>query len=139
MALAAPAVAPATTLPYRRTTTTQHLLQVPSMPATATPLITATPLLNASSHDIAMLHDIHSLLNKLFVRNRNQHRRSTWWKALHGFRKQMALLLAELEGDVSGAGAKRTGKGKSWEKERKEKVEARLKYWDERGGVHGWY
>ncbi|KAL7771641.1 hypothetical protein CFE70_001589 [Pyrenophora teres f. teres 0-1] len=84
----------------------------------ASPIITATHLLNASQHDMAMLHDIHSLLNKIFVRNRNQHQRSTWWKALHAFRKQISLLLGELK----------TGKVK----ERETKLQARLRYWDDR-------
>ncbi|KAI4653199.1 uncharacterized protein J4E79_008712 [Alternaria viburni] len=44
-----------------------------------------------------MLHDIHTLLNKIFTRNRNQHQRCTWWKSLHGFRRQIGLLLQELE------------------------------------------
>ncbi|KAI4945799.1 hypothetical protein J4E91_007712 [Alternaria rosae] len=69
---------------------------MPSTPSTP-PTITATALMNASSHDIAMLHDIHSLLNKIFTRNRNQHQRSTWWKSLHGFRRQIGLLLQDLE------------------------------------------
>ena len=84
--------------------------------------ITATALMNAPPHDIAMLRDIHELLNKIFVRNKNQHRRSTWWKSLHAFRKQMALLLQDMEGE-----------GKKKEKD----VEARLRFWD--GCVHGWY
>jgi ribonuclease MRP protein subunit RMP1 len=84
----------------------------------AIPLITATTLLAASSHEKAMLSDIHSLLDKIFIRNRNQHRRSHWWKALHAFRKQMALLLQELDG------------GKK--SEREAKLEARLRYWDGR-------
>jgi ribonuclease MRP protein subunit RMP1 len=80
--------------------------------------------MSASTHEIAMLHDIHTLLNKIFTRNRNQHQRSTWWKGLRGFRKQIGLLLQELlHGPV---------------KERAGKVEARLRFWD-RGVVHVWY
>ncbi|KAJ4347381.1 RNase MRP subunit [Ascochyta clinopodiicola] len=89
----------------------------------ATP-ISAAPLSNASQHDKAMLIDIYELLNKLFVRNRNQHRRSHWWKSLHAFRKQLALLLSEME----------TGR----KSERAAKIEARLHYWDEKC-VHMWY
>ncbi|OAL50943.1 hypothetical protein IQ07DRAFT_481948, partial [Pyrenochaeta sp. DS3sAY3a] len=85
--------------------------------------ITATALLAASSHEVAMLHDVHELLNKIFVRNRNQHRRSHWWKSLHAFRKQLGLLMQELEGKKS---------------EREEKVEARLRYWDA-SCIHQWY
>ncbi|KAH9872651.1 hypothetical protein J1614_005045 [Plenodomus biglobosus] len=89
----------------------------------ATPLITATTLLAATSHDKAMLQDIHDLLNKIFVRNRNQHRRSHWWKSLHAFRKQIGLLLADLDSKKS---------------ERAEKLEARLRYWDNKC-IHMWY
>ncbi|KAH6622358.1 hypothetical protein C7974DRAFT_415009 [Boeremia exigua] len=84
----------------------------------------ANALINASQHDKAMLLDIYELLNNLFVRNRNQHRRSHWWKSLHAFRKQLTILLSEME----------TGK----RSERSAKIEARLKYWDEKC-VHVWY
>lgn len=86
--------------------------------------ISAAPLLNASQHDKAMLVDIYELLNTLFARNRNQHRRSHWWKSIHAFRKQLALLLTEME----------TGK----KSERPAKIEARLRHWDEKC-VHVWY
>ncbi|EMD92029.1 hypothetical protein COCC4DRAFT_144971 [Bipolaris maydis ATCC 48331] len=116
---------PSTTLPHRQQS--NHLTVPTTTSSSSVPSISASPLFSASTHDIAMLHDIHSLLNKLFIRNRNQHRRSTWWKALHGFRKQMALLLGELE-------AKELR-----EYERRQRVEARLRFWDERGEVHAWY
>lgn len=89
----------------------------------ASPLITASALLAASPHEVAMLHDIYDLLDSLFARNRNQHRRSHWWKSLHAFRKQIALLLDEMEGKKS---------------EREAKVQARLRYWDEQC-IHQWY
>ena len=107
-------------------TSTFTLPHHPTLPTTPSPppTITATALLNAPSHDMAMLHDIHTLLNKIFTRNRNQHQRCTWWKSLHGFRRQIGLLLQELE--------------KGPVKEREGKVEARLRFWD-KGVVHGWY
>lgn len=86
--------------------------------------IPASTLLGASQHDKAMLVDIFELLNTLFARNRNQHRRSHWWKSLHAFRKQLALLLHEME---SGRKSERAGK-----------IEKRLAYWDEKC-VHAWY
>lgn len=116
--------------PNRTTTTTsQHFLTVPTSThlSPTTPSITSSPLFSAPTHDIAMLHDIHTLLDRIFVRNRNQHRRSTWWKALHGFRKQMALLLADLQDK------------QVREVERRRKVEARLRAWDAKGEVHAWY
>ncbi|KAJ4324127.1 RNase MRP subunit [Neodidymelliopsis sp. IMI 364377] len=89
----------------------------------ATP-ISATPLLEASLHERSKLVDIYELLDKLYVRNRNQHRRNHWWKSLHAFRKQLALLLSEMNN------GKRS--------ERAAKIEARLRYWDEKC-VHIWY
>ena len=86
--------------------------------------ISAKVLLNASSHDKAMLIDIYELLNNLFTRNRNQHRRSHWWKSLHAFRKQLQVLISEME----------SGK----KSERPAKIEARLRYWDDKC-VHQWY
>lgn len=95
-------------------------LKMPS----ATPAITATALLASPPHEREMLHDIHELLNKLFARNRNQHGRAHWWKSLFAFRKQIALLLQELK--------------RSKKAERETKVEARLRYWDEKC-IHQWY
>ncbi|KAF1947012.1 hypothetical protein EJ02DRAFT_334608 [Clathrospora elynae] len=89
-----------------------------------THIITATAIMVSTPHEKAMLHDIEDLLNKIFVRNRNQHRRSHWWKSLHAFRKQLHLLLRELE----------TGK----RSDREAKVEARLRYWDG-DCIHQWY
>jgi ribonuclease MRP protein subunit RMP1 len=86
--------------------------------------ITATALMLATPHDKAMLLDIHDLLNKIFVRNVNQHRRSHWWKSLHAFRKQLGLLLEEL------AASKKN--------EVEAKLEARLRYWDDKF-IHQWY
>lgn len=85
--------------------------------------ITASTLLAASPQDIAKLHDIHSLLNKIFLRNKNQHRRSHWWKSLQAFRKQISLLLQELEGGS---------------KKKEDDLQARLRHWDD-GCVHTWY
>jgi ribonuclease MRP protein subunit RMP1 len=83
--------------------------------------ITAAALTMATPHDKAMLLDIHELLNKVFVRNQNQHRRSHWWKSLHAFRKQLGLLLEEMEASKAEA-----------------KLTARLRYWDEKF-IHMWY
>jgi ribonuclease MRP protein subunit RMP1 len=105
-----------------------HTVTMPIHPRakmpSAIPAITATALLATTPHEVAMLHDISELLNHIFTRNRNQHRRSHWWKSLHAFRKQIALLLLELEG------------GKK--NEREGRVQARLRYWDEKC-IHQWY
>ncbi|KAF1915458.1 hypothetical protein BDU57DRAFT_451923 [Ampelomyces quisqualis] len=86
--------------------------------------ITGAALMMATPHDKAMLLDIHELLNKIFVRNVNQHRRSSWWKSLHALRKQLGLLLGEMES---------TNKA-----EVEDRLGARLRYWDEKF-IHQWY
>ena len=91
------------------------------MAANTTSNITAATLVMATPHDKAMLLDVHGLLDKIFARNQNQHRRSHWWKSLHAFRKQLGLLLEEMAGSKAEA-----------------KIEARLRYWDEKF-IHMWY
>lgn len=98
--------------------TTKQPKMTPPSTTTGAALAMATP------HDKAMLLDIHELLNKIFVRNVNQHRRSHWWKSLHAFRKQLGLLLGEMES------TKKT--------EIEDKLGARLRYWDEKF-IHQWY
>ncbi|KAF2261137.1 hypothetical protein CC78DRAFT_583986 [Lojkania enalia] len=87
------------------------------------PKLTATKLLRASDKDKQALADIHELLDRLFVRNRHQHRRNHWFKSLQQFRKQLALLIKEMEsGKVNVANV----------------LEQRLRFWDERH-IHQWY
>ncbi|KAF2750456.1 hypothetical protein M011DRAFT_465207 [Sporormia fimetaria CBS 119925] len=81
-------------------------------------------LLNASLKDKESLQEIHSLLHALFVRNRHQHKRNHWFKSLQQFRKQLGLLLEEME----------TKKKTVAE----QKVTARLRYWDDHC-IHQWY
>ncbi|ORY09885.1 hypothetical protein BCR34DRAFT_486602 [Clohesyomyces aquaticus] len=84
------------------------------------PKMSATRLLAASGAEKRALVDIHELLDRLYVRNRNQHRRSHWFKSLGQFRKQLGLLIGELE----------DGKTNT--------LEQRLRFWDERC-IHQWY
>ncbi|KAH7122562.1 hypothetical protein B0J11DRAFT_436902 [Dendryphion nanum] len=86
------------------------------------PHITHSALLSASPAQRQSLSEIADLLHLLFVRNRNQHRRNHWFKSLQQFRKQLALLVTELNGDKGVA----------------EKLNARLQYWDEKA-IHQWY
>ena len=88
------------------------------------PKMTSATLLSTSDAEKGSLRDVLALLNSLFVRNRNQHRRSHWFKSLQQFRKQLGLLLDELEG--------KSGKAKE------EKLTRRLQFWDE-GCIHYWY
>ena len=68
--------------------------------------------------------DIHELLSRLFVRNRNQHRRSTWFRSLAQFQKEMGLIIDEMNSTKWASVS--------------EKIERRLLFWDERC-VHQWY
>lgn len=83
--------------------------------------ISSDILINASAKDKQNLHDIYELLDRLFVRNRNQHRRNHWFKSLHQFRKQLGLLLQE-----------------SSSPKKASTIEKRLQYWDEKC-IHQWY
>lgn len=110
------------------------------MPGTTIPPLpfSTDELLSASPKDKAQLADIKELLDRLFVRNRNQHRRNHWFKSLWQFRKEMGRLMGELEGGVRGTGGGKKRKDGREGKEAAEKVERRLRYWDEEC-VHGWY
>ena len=99
--------------------------------STSTPSVSSTPLLNLSAQDKAQLLDVYALLDTLFTRNRNQHRRSIWWKSLLQFRKQLALLINEVEGGAGGKGRR--------ERERTARIGARLVYWRGERGVRVWY
>ncbi|KAF2181820.1 hypothetical protein K469DRAFT_671033 [Zopfia rhizophila CBS 207.26] len=85
------------------------------------PKVSAATLLNAAAADKQALVDIHELLTRLYVRNRNQHRRSHWFKSLCQFRKQLGLLIAEMDGANGGS-----------------VIEQRLRFWDSRC-IHQWY
>lgn len=96
----------------------------PFEPLDIHPQITAKALLRASDKDKKALVDIHELLHRLFVRNRNQHRRNHWFKSLHQFRKQLGLLLNEMDSSKKASIAS--------------KLEQRLQVWDNRY-IHQWY
>ncbi|KAF2114987.1 hypothetical protein BDV96DRAFT_493989 [Lophiotrema nucula] len=87
------------------------------------PKISAKKILRASEKDKQALADISELLTLLFARNRNQHRRSLWFKSLQQLRKQLGLLLSELASKKSGA---------------ERNLEQRLQYLDDRH-IHQWY
>jgi ribonuclease MRP protein subunit RMP1 len=88
------------------------------------PKITSATLLSISDAEKGSLRDVLALLNSLFVRNRNQHRRNHWFKSLQQFRKQLGLLLDEMDGKSV--------------KVKEDKLTRRLQFWDE-GCIHSWY
>ncbi|KAF2798380.1 hypothetical protein K505DRAFT_394690 [Melanomma pulvis-pyrius CBS 109.77] len=82
------------------------------------PQISSKTLLKANDKDKQALVDIHELFTRLFVRNRNQHRRSNWFKSLTQFRKELGHLVEDMNSGKKAFIA--------------EKIEQRLRYWDER-------
>ncbi|KAF2197195.1 hypothetical protein GQ43DRAFT_218957 [Delitschia confertaspora ATCC 74209] len=92
--------------------------------STPAPKATAKALLTINYADKQAMTDIHELLTRLYVRNRNQHRHSHWFRSLGMFRKQLGLLLAEMEDKKKGNVA--------------ETLEKRLQFWDTQC-IHDWY
>ncbi|KAF2714830.1 hypothetical protein K504DRAFT_368388 [Pleomassaria siparia CBS 279.74] len=88
------------------------------------PHISSKALLQAPDKDKQALVDIHELLTRLFVRNRNQHRRSTWFKSLTQFRRELGLLIDDMNATKKASIGERT--------------EARLRFWDAQY-IHQWY
>ncbi|KAF2680239.1 hypothetical protein K458DRAFT_490155 [Lentithecium fluviatile CBS 122367] len=88
------------------------------------PALSGEALFGISSSDKQNLKDIHELLERLFARNRNQHRRNHWFKSLHQFRKQLGLLLGEMESTKKVTVARM--------------MTERLQFWDEKC-IHQWY
>lgn len=98
----------------------------------AQPKITTDALLNISDKDKQSLIDILELLHRLFIRNRNQHRRNHWFKSLQSFRKQLDTLLQEMGVDTGMKNVQLKNKSRA------EKITARLQYWDD-SCIHKWY
>jgi ribonuclease MRP protein subunit RMP1 len=86
--------------------------------------LTGEVLRDVSTSDKQNLNDIYELLERLFTRNRNQHRRNHWFKSLHQFRKQLGLLLGEMESTKKVTAARL--------------MTERLQFWDEKC-IHQWY
>lgn len=57
---------------------------------------TSTIPLQLSAASADELKGLGEMLQRIFVRNKNQHRRSHWWKALKGFKRELGLVLGEL-------------------------------------------
>ncbi|KAF1957455.1 hypothetical protein CC80DRAFT_44906 [Byssothecium circinans] len=88
------------------------------------PSLSGAALQDLASKEKQNLLDIEDLLNNLFARNKNQHRRSHWFESLRQFRKQLSFLLDELKSRKKITAAKL--------------IEHRLQFWDEKC-VHQWY
>ena len=57
---------------------------------------TPTIPLRFSAASVDELKGLSEMLQRIFVRNKNQHRRSHWWKALKSFKRELGLVLGEL-------------------------------------------
>lgn len=95
------------------------------------------PLLSTpDASQTAELRTLHNLLHLLFHRNRNQHRRSIWWRAFSSFRRELGRLLgetAQLELLVV------PGKGVAERRECvQQRLESRLRFWQD-VMVEKWY
>ena len=102
------------------------------------PLGTSPPWqrLKLSASILQDLKSQWSILHLLHHRSQNQHRRSAWYRHFNVFRKQLRLVIDELDPDVS-ADALPSRKFKVY-KEAMRKVELRLQWWAD-VVVEKWY
>ncbi|KAJ9643054.1 RNase MRP subunit [Coniosporium tulheliwenetii] len=104
----------------------------PSTPYPRTPTMPNQPdvalLANISTEALNSLRRTRDLLHLLAHRNKNQHRRSTWWRHLSHFRSELRLLVGELEALSANLGDAKT----------REMVAARVGRWRD-ALVPRWY
>ncbi|OCK84782.1 hypothetical protein K432DRAFT_288122 [Lepidopterella palustris CBS 459.81] len=79
--------------------------------------IDVTAVMSLLAKEISELHDLHGLLDRIYVRNKNQHRRSAWFKDLRSFRRNLGQIMIVLDGRVSG--------------DRASQLRYRLSFWEE--------
>ena len=97
---------------------------------------TPTIPLRFSAASVDELKGLSEMLQRIFVRNKNQHRRSHWWKALKGFKRELGLVLGELAALQAATG---TGTSTSTSKPAlTRRLEARLRVLGEEK-MHVWY
>ncbi|OCL09110.1 hypothetical protein AOQ84DRAFT_405294 [Glonium stellatum] len=101
--------------------------------------ISTTTTLQLSATTIDELQGLSEMLQRIFVRNKNQHRRSHWWKALKGFKRDLGLVLAELAalhtaGPIGSIAATPSASKSAVAR----RLQARLRVLSE-DKMHGWY
>ena len=97
---------------------------------------TPTIPLRLSAASMDELKGLGEMLQRIFVRNKNQHRRSHWWKALKGFKRELGLVLGELAAMQAATG---TSASTSTSKPAlTRRLEARLRVLGEEK-MHVWY
>ena len=97
---------------------------------------TPTIPLRLSAASMDELKGLGEMLQRIFVRNKNQHRRSHWWKALKSFKRELGLVLGELAAMQAATG---TSASTSTSKPAlTRRLEARLRVLGEEK-MHVWY
>lgn len=100
------------------------------MPPTPTPTIP----LQLSAASVDELKGLGEMLQRIFVRNKNQHRRSHWWKALKSFKRELGLVLGELAALQAATSTSNSNSKPALTR----RLEARLRVLSEEK-MHAWY
>lgn len=89
-------------------------------------------VLSFSKHDQENLEHIADLLHLFHHRNKNQHRRSIWWRHFSTFRRQLNALVEDIRGlnKIPTTHLERTKK-KARDKETQNKISERLTFWQD--------
>jgi ribonuclease MRP protein subunit RMP1 len=97
---------------------------------------TPTIPLQLSAASVDELKGLGEMLQRIFVRNKNQHRRSHWWKALKGFKRELGLVLGELAALQTATSTSTSNSNSKPALTRR--LEARLRVLSEEK-MHAWY
>lgn len=85
---------------------------------------------NVSKPDLEKLQHLSNLLHLFHHRNKNQHRRSVWWRHFSVFRRQLNSLVAEVQSlhEVPATHLQRTKK-KAQDRQMQDRISKRLELW----------
>ena len=99
---------------------------------------TPTTPLQLSAASVDELKGLGEMLQRIFVRNKNQHRRSHWWKALKGFKRELGLVLGELAALQAATSTSTSTSNSNSKPALTRRLEARLRVLGEEK-MHAWY
>ena len=99
---------------------------------------TPTIPLQLSAASVNELEGLGEMLQRIFVRNKNQHRRSHWWKALKGFKRELGLVLGELAALQATTSTSTSTSTSNSKPALTRRLEARLRVLGEEK-MHAWY
>ena len=99
---------------------------------------TPTIPLRLSAASMDELKGLGEMLQRIFVRNKNQHRRSHWWKALKGFKRELGLVLGELAALQAATSTSTSTSNSNSKPALTRRLEARLRVLSEEK-MHAWY